>query len=76
MAENERIIWTFEFLNIPEHGHVALVKMTFRAVDDHATENHTVSTYQSIEDRDAMVATVMEESWRESLDGLEKVTST
>lgn len=72
---NERIIWTFEFLGLPERGHVALERMQFKAVDDNTTELLTTSTYQSVEDRDNMIAYGMEEGWREALDSIEKIAS-
>ncbi len=73
IAPNERIVWTFEFLGMPERGHVALEKLEFSAIDDKTTQLKTTSTYQSIEDRDGMIASGMEEGWRQSLDALEKV---
>lgn len=71
IATNERIVWTFEFLGMPERGHVALEKMTFRAVDENTTEMQVVSTYQSQEERKAMVESGMEDGWRQSIEALE-----
>ncbi|MFO0920197.1 MAG: SRPBCC domain-containing protein [Candidatus Saccharimonadales bacterium] len=73
VADNERIIWTFEFLGLPERGHVALEKMTFHKIDDNRTEIRTISTYQSQEDLKGMVESSMEDGWRQALDALEKV---
>jgi uncharacterized protein YndB with AHSA1/START domain len=73
IAKNERVIWTFEFLGMPERGHVALEKMTFRKVDEKTTEIHTVSTYQSVEERNTMVESGMEDGWRMAIETLEKV---
>ena len=75
VTKNERIIWTFEFLGLPERGHVALEKMEFKAIDDNTTEIRTTSTYQSVEDRDGMVESGMEDGWRQSIEGIEKVAS-
>lgn len=76
IAKNERVIWTFEYLGLPERGHVALEKMTFHRVDEKTTEIYTVSTYQSIEERNAMVESGMEDGWRLSIETLEKVLQT
>ena len=73
VAENERIIWTFEFLGLPERGHVALERMDFIKIDEHTTEIKTTSTYQSIEDRNGMAATDMEAGWRMNMEKLEKI---
>jgi uncharacterized protein YndB with AHSA1/START domain len=73
VAKNERIIWTFEFLGMPERGHVALERMDFVRIDDRTTEIRTLSTYQSVADRDGMVQSGMEAGWRESLEAMEKL---
>ncbi len=73
VAENERIIWTFEFLGMPERGHVALERMDFVRVDDNTTEIRTTSTYQSVAERNSMVESGMEDGWRSSVEALEKV---
>lgn len=73
VAQNERIVWTFEFLGMPERGHVAIEKMEFTKIDDHTTEIRTVSTYQSVADRDGMVQSGMEGGWRESIEALGRV---
>lgn len=73
VAKNERIIWTFEFLGMPERGHVALERMDFVQVNDNTTEIRTTSTYQSVAERDSMVESGMEDGWRSSVEALEKV---
>lgn len=73
VARNERIIWTFEFLGLPERGHVAIERMDLVKVDDHTTEIRTLSTYQSVEDRDGMVQSGMEAGWRQGLDAMERL---
>lgn len=70
VAENERIVQTFEFLGMPERGHVLLERADFVAVDPHTTEIRTLSTAQSREARDGMVASGMESGWRESIAAL------
>jgi len=73
VAKNERIIWTFEFLGMPERGHVALERLDFVRVDDNTTEIRTTSTYQSVAERDNMVESGMEDGWRSSVETLEKI---
>lgn len=75
IAKNERVVWTFEFLGMPERGHVALEKMTFSKVDNSTTEIRTVSTYQSVEDRNGMVESGMEDGWRMGIEALEKLVA-
>jgi len=70
VRENERIIQTFEFLGLPERGNVALERADFVAIDDSTTEIRTLSTAQSIEARDAMAASGMEDGWRQSVEAL------
>jgi uncharacterized protein YndB with AHSA1/START domain len=70
VTKNERIVQTFEFLGMPERGHVMLERADFLAVDDRTTEIRTLSTAQSREDRDGMVASGMESGWRESVEAL------
>jgi hypothetical protein len=47
-----------------------LERADFLAVDDRTTEIRTLSTAQSREDRDGMVASGMESGWRESVEAL------
>jgi uncharacterized protein YndB with AHSA1/START domain len=70
VADNERIIQTFEFLGMPERGHVALERADFVAVDAHTTEIRTLSTFQSRDDRDGMMASGAEAGWRQSVEAL------
>jgi uncharacterized protein YndB with AHSA1/START domain len=70
VAHNERIVQTFEFLGMPERGHVMLEKTEFVAIDDHTTEVRTHSTAMSQAERDGMVASGMESGWRQSVEAL------
>lgn len=70
VAQNERIVQTFEFLGMPERGHVMLEKAEFTALDEQATEIQTLSTAMSQADRDEMVASGMESGWRQSITAL------
>jgi uncharacterized protein YndB with AHSA1/START domain len=56
----ERIIGTFEFEGLPESGHVILETSRFEALPGGRTRVTTQSVYQSVQDRDGMVAAGME----------------
>ena len=56
----ERIISTFEFEGLPESGHVILETTKFEALPGGRTRVTTQSVYQSVADRDSMVAAGME----------------
>jgi uncharacterized protein YndB with AHSA1/START domain len=73
VERNERIVQTFEFLGMPERGHVALERADFVAIDDRTTEIRTRSTFQTVEDRDGMVASGAEAGWREAIEALGKL---
>jgi uncharacterized protein YndB with AHSA1/START domain len=66
----ERVVQTFEFEGAP--GHVALETATFEDVDG-KTKCVAQSVFQSVEDRDAMVKSGMEEGARETWDRLGEV---
>jgi uncharacterized protein YndB with AHSA1/START domain len=59
----ERIVQTFEFEGMP--GHVSMETITLEERYGR-TVVHTVSSFQSVEDRDAMIAADMERGVRES----------
>ena len=61
---------TFEFEGAP--GHVALQTVTFTERGDR-TLARTVSAFQSVQDRDAMVASGMERGVRDSGDRLDEL---
>jgi len=56
----ERIISTFEFEGLPETGHVILETTKFEALPAGRTRVTTQSVFQSVADRDGMVAAGME----------------
>ncbi|HMB22251.1 MAG: SRPBCC family protein [Chloroflexota bacterium] len=56
----ERIIGTFEFDGLPEAGHVLLETTTFESLPGGRTRITAHSVFQSVEDRDGMVAAGME----------------
>jgi uncharacterized protein YndB with AHSA1/START domain len=66
----ERIIGTFEFEGLPESGHVILETTKFEALPGNRTRVTTQSVYQSVEERDGMVAAGMESG---VVDGFERL---
>ena len=56
----ERLISTFEFEGLPEAGHVILETTRFEELPGDRTRVTTQSVYQSVEDRDGMIASGME----------------
>ena len=66
----ERIIGTFEFEGLPESGHVILETTKFEALSGGRTRVTTQSVYQSVQDRDGMVAAGMESG---VVDGFERL---
>ena len=58
---------------MPERGHVAIERMDLVKIDDNTTEIRTLSTYQTVADRDGMVQSGMESGWREGLEAMEKL---
>ncbi|HEX8226398.1 MAG TPA: SRPBCC family protein [Candidatus Saccharimonadales bacterium] len=69
VALNERIIWTFEFEGLPEKGHALMETMHFTEQDGKTTIK-SVSVFQSVADRDGMVASGMEDGSRAGYDAL------
>ncbi|CAM3175765.1 SRPBCC family protein [Stackebrandtia soli] len=66
----KRIAQTFEWEGAP--GHVSLETASFTEVDG-KTEFIGVSVFQSVEDRDAMAATGMEEGANEGYDRIDEI---
>jgi uncharacterized protein YndB with AHSA1/START domain len=69
VAENERVTWTFEFDGLPEKGHVAMETVYFTE-EGGKTNLRIVSVYQSVQDRDGMVASGMEKGLSEAMEAL------
>lgn len=69
--EEHRTIQTFEFDGLPEKGHVVMDTTTLTEQDG-KTHLRTVSAFQSVEDRDGMVASGMQDG---SDDGLNVLAS-
>jgi uncharacterized protein YndB with AHSA1/START domain len=69
----DAIVQTFEFEGVP--GHVQLDTVTLEQEGSGRTLMRTVSSFQSVEDRDGMVAADMERGVRDSADRLEELLS-
>lgn len=69
----ERIIGTFEFEGLPESGHVLLQTVKFIELPGNRTEIQSQSVFQSVEDRDGMIMTNMEEGVRQSYERLDEI---
>ncbi len=63
----ERIVWTFEFEGMP--GHVSLQTLTLEEQDG-KTKLTATALFDSVEDRDGMLQSGMEEGMAETLDRL------
>ena len=69
----ERIISTFEFEGLPETGHLLLQTVKFEALPDNRTRMIAQSVFQSVEDRDGMLQSGMEEGVNDSYDRLDEI---
>jgi uncharacterized protein YndB with AHSA1/START domain len=70
---NERVIQTFEFEGLPETGHVTLEKAVFTDLPGGRTKVSAQSVFQSVEDRDGMVASGMERGVQEGNERLDEL---
>jgi uncharacterized protein YndB with AHSA1/START domain len=64
----ERIVWTFEFEGMP--GHISLDTAVFEE-EDGKTRLTATSVFQSVQDRDGMIQSGMEEGAAEGYDRLD-----
>lgn len=71
LVPGERIVQTFEFEGMP--GHVLLETMVLSDQGDGTTLMRASSVFQSVEDRDGMIASGMESGMNDSLAALDKV---
>lgn len=69
----ERLISTFEFEGLPESGHVILETTKFEDLPGGRTRVTTQSVYQSVEDRDGMIASGMESGVVEGHERLDEI---
>jgi uncharacterized protein YndB with AHSA1/START domain len=68
----ERIIGTFEFEGLPEAGHVILETTKFESLPGNRTRITAQSVFQSVEDRDGMVQSGMEQGVVEGYERLDE----
>jgi uncharacterized protein YndB with AHSA1/START domain len=73
LVSPEMTIQTFEFDGLGEAGHVALQKLELVEVGDGRTKLLATSTFMSIEDRDGMISSGMEEGMQQTYDMLDEV---
>lgn len=69
----ERIIGTFEFEGLPEKGHVTLETARFETLPGNRTKLRAQSVFQSVEDRDGMLQSGMEEGVNDSYSRLDEL---
>ena len=72
----ERMIQTFEFEGLPEHGHVTLDTLRLESLPGNRTRLTIQSLFQSVEDRDGMVQAGMERGVTEGYERLDKILET
>jgi uncharacterized protein YndB with AHSA1/START domain len=68
-----RIIQTFEFEGLPESGHVIMETTKFEELPSDRTRVTVQSVFQSLTDRDGMVAAGMERGVKESHERLDQL---
>lgn len=69
LAPNEQVVYSFEFEPMP--GHILMETVTLEAQPDGKTKVIDSSVFQSVADRDGMLASGMESGATESWDRLE-----
>lgn len=67
----ERVVQTFEFSGLPERGHVILEKMEMTEQEDGTTKLHVVQSFFSVQDRDGMLQSGMEDGMNQTYAALE-----
>lgn len=72
-ARPERLIRTFEFEGLPEKGHVVLETARFEELPGKRTKLTVQSVFQSVQDRDGMVQSGMEDGVNDSYDRLDEL---
>lgn len=69
----ERLIRTFEYLNLPERGHVVFDTLRLETLPGNRTRLTIQSVFQSVGDRDGMVQAGMEDGVTESYQLLDQL---
>jgi uncharacterized protein YndB with AHSA1/START domain len=73
IAPNERVVQTFEFSGLPERGHVILEKMELEDLEGGKTKLKVTQSFFSVQDRDGMLQSGMEEGMQNTYNQLDKV---
>jgi uncharacterized protein YndB with AHSA1/START domain len=73
IAPAERVIQTFEFDGLPERGHVILERMELQDVEGGKTKIVVTQSFFSVEDRDGMLQSGMEEGMQNTYNTLDKI---
>ena len=69
----DRMIGTFEFEGLPEAGHVEFDTSTLEALPGNRTRLTILAVYQTVEDRDGMIASGMEFGMNEGFSRLDEL---
>ncbi len=69
----ELVIQTFEFEGLPEKGHVALETTRFESLPNNRTRLVNQTVFQSVQDRDGMVASGMEGGMNDAYEKLDEL---
>lgn len=69
----ELLIGTFEFEGLPEEGHVSMETLRLEELPGGRTKLRAQSVFQSVEDRDGMIASGMEQGINEGYERLDEV---
>jgi uncharacterized protein YndB with AHSA1/START domain len=69
----ERMIGTFEFEGLPEAGHVEFDTTRFEELPGGRTRMTILAVYQTVEDRDGMIASGMESGMNQGFDRLDEI---
>ncbi len=67
----DRVVQTFEFSGLPERGHVIMEKMELTELEDGTTKLHVIQAFFSVEERDGMLQSGMEEGMNQTYAALE-----
>lgn len=69
----KRVIDTFEWEGLPETGHVILETVRFESLSSNRTKLTIQQVFQSVEDRDGMIASGQEKGLKESYERLDEL---
>jgi len=73
VLEPERIIGTFEFEGLPERGHVIMGTTKFEELPGGRSKLVHQSVFQSVEDRDGMIASGMDRGVNDGYEKLDEI---